>query len=157
MINRCTLETEGYQVTFNLESNSYSPEDIALEVEFRLNTQIKELSIKSIPSFIAINDLQRLGAYLEKHIAVLIQNPESESEVFLDYGLSFQLQAFSGDVESENEGSFSIQVMVNLGQYNELSSRTYVGGLSVATVESIQNFISSIHTVVAKLSRENTL
>ncbi|MDB9510159.1 hypothetical protein PN499_02910 [Kamptonema animale CS-326] len=152
MINRCVFETKGYSIIFELKSNNLELGVVDLLLEFQLNPHIKDFSIRSIPSYIDLKDLERLATYLETHIASLIQNPDSESEFFVDYGLGFQLQALEGDVDLKNDGEFSIIVLVDVGEYEKGSCHTYVGGLSVVTVEKTQKFISSIYAALTKFS-----
>lgn len=148
MINRCVLETKGYSIVFELKNYNLAVEMVDLVLEFQLNPHIKDFYLRSIPSYITFKDLQRLATYLETHIASLIQNPDSQSQFFVDYGLGFQLQALEGDVDLENDGEFSIIVLVDVGEYEKGSSHTYVGGLSVVTVEKTQFFISSIYAAL---------
>ena len=158
MVNHdCVIETEGYRAIFHLKSLHDSQKILDLVVEFVLNPKLKELSFKSVPAFIFVNDLKRLVSYFENHIESLKQNSSSESDVFLDYGLGFELRASQGDVfseiESEPEGSFGLLVMVNIGWIEEEISRTYVGGESIVTLENIRNFISSVNQVLTEVSK----
>lgn len=144
---KCLLETEGYQIVFNLKSLESTKEDLDLIVEFHLDC----FAVKSIPAFIAIKDLHRLVSYFEEHIASLQVDPDSESYTFSTYGLGFQVQALAGEVRSPDDGEFSMRFMVNVGQANVDASRTYVGGESVVTLANIQGFTSSLQGVLADL------
>ena len=146
---KCVLKTEGYQAIFEFDKKHQ--EVIGLVVEFKLNPQLQELSLKSVSSFITINDIQRLATYLENHIACLRENPDSISEIFMDYSLAFQMQAFEGNIDVDIEGDFSIQTLINLGMYDQESSRTYIGGISVITLENAEKFIFSIREFVINI------
>lgn len=147
---KCVLKTDGYQAIFEFDKQKHQ-EVIDLVVEFKLNPQLQELSLKSVSSFTTINDLQRLAAYLENHIARLRENSDSISEIFMDYSLAFQMQAFEGNIDVDIENDFGIQTLVNLGMYDQESSRTYVGGISVITLEDAEKFISSIREFVINI------
>ncbi|HAX86839.1 MAG TPA: hypothetical protein DCY91_11415 [Cyanobacteria bacterium UBA11370] len=158
MVNRdCVIETDGYSAVFHLKSLHDSQEILDLVVEFVLNPKLRELSFKSVPAFIFVKDLKRLVSYFENHIESLKQNSSSESIVFVDYGLGFELQASGGSVVSETgsetEGTFSLLVMVNIGQPETESTRTYVGGESMVTLENIQSFISSVNQVLTEVAK----
>lgn len=152
MLYQCLLETDGYQVLFDLKNLDASKEYFDLIVDFQLDSRILEFSIKSIPSFIAIKDLHRIITYFEEHIANLQKDPNSESYTFVTWELGFQLQAQSGDVDSPNEGEFGLLFMINVGRSHEQASRTYVGGESTVTVENARKFISSLQVVLDQLS-----
>ncbi|HBL14577.1 MAG TPA: hypothetical protein DD379_24950 [Cyanobacteria bacterium UBA11162] len=151
----CVIETEGYRAVFHLKSLHDSQEIIDLVVELVVNPKLRELSFKSVPAFIFVKDLKRLVSYFENHIESLKQNSSSESTVFIDYGLGFELQASGGSVVSETgsetEGTFTLLVMVNLGQPETESPQTYLGGESIVTLENIRNFISSVNQLLTEL------
>lgn len=152
MIGKCLLETEGYKIFFELKSLETSKQDVDLIVEFQLNPHLGGLVVKSIPSIFAIKDLERLINYFEEHIACLKVDPDSESSIFITYGLGFQVQALSGEVRSLNDGEFTMRFMVNVGQSDFADSRTYVGGESDVTLENIKSFTSSLQSVLRELS-----
>lgn len=151
MFTQCLLETYGYQVFFELKSLENNTNLVDLAIQFILNPRLRELSVKSEPSFIAIKDLRRLVSYLEQHIDSLKQNSNSISNTFLENGLGFQIQAFEGSVYSESEGDFTLQFMVNVGQPRKRCSRIYVGGESEITFENIKRFTSSINVALTEL------
>lgn len=152
MINdKYILETEGYQIIFELENSTYCEQSIDLVVKFVLNSQLEGLSVKSVPSCINTKDLKRLTVYLEQHIASLIESSGSVSPTFVEYGLSFQMQALMGDVETTDDGEFSLLVMVNVGKPEKGSHRVYVGGEAIVTVENVRKFVLSINTLLAEL------
>lgn len=107
--------------------------------------------MKSVPTFIAISDLQELVTYLERHITSLQLDPSSESDTFVPKELGFQVRALSGEVISPTEGEFSLLFMVNVGRSNEEVSSTYLGGESEVTIENIQSFKSSVQAVLVEL------
>lgn len=91
--------------------------------------------------------------YLETHIAYLKQDNNSKSSVFIDYGLGFQFQALEGEISSDNQGYFSIILMLNLGQIAKGYPRTYIGGESVVTIGNIHNFISYLNSILIDIKK----
>jgi hypothetical protein len=148
---KCLLETEGYRIVFELKTLETTKQDVDMVVEFQLNPCLSNMVVKSKPAFISIKDLQRLVTYFEEHIALLEEDPDSESYTFTTYGLGFQLQGLSGEMRSPNDGEFSIRVMLNVGESNLENSRTYVGGESVVTLENIHNFTLSLQALLIEL------
>lgn len=156
MIRKCLLETNGYQTIFNLKSvDKPQADSVELIVEFQLDPRLGELSAMSVPSFIHFKDLHRLVTYFEQHIASLRKDPNSEAHTFVTYGLSFQIQALSGDILCEDEGVFTLRFMVNIGEAYEKASSTYVGGESMMTLANIRSFISSLQLALSELSYSN--
>jgi len=152
MIKHYLLETDGYQVVFELKSMKEADEDVVdAIIEFRLDSRLGNLSIKSVPNFIYKKDLEDLIKYFENHIDSLQKDQFSTSEVFITYGLGFQIQAFAGEAISPEDGEFTISFVVNLGQADEDSSRTWIGGESVITFEKIRNFTKAIDEAISQL------
>lgn len=151
MIGTCLLETDGYRVLFQLKHLDTSKEYFDAVVEFMPDPHLAKISLKSVPTFIAISDLQELVTYLDRHIASLQQDPNSESDTFVPKELGFQVRALSGEVISPTEGEFSLLFMVNVGRSNEEVSSTYLGGESEVTIENIQSFKSSVQAVWVEL------
>jgi len=85
-------------------------------------------------------------AITAKEVAINKVDPNSFSPRELEEisQLHFQIQALSGIVLSENEGSFSLQFLINVGQADEKASRTYIGGESVVKFENVQKFTSCL-------------
>jgi hypothetical protein len=67
-----------------------------------------------------------LADYFDHHIKQLHRDSWSDSAVFVQYGLEFQVQALCGDVEPDVEGDFGLRVMLLAGQSLE-GRRTYIG------------------------------
>ncbi len=151
MNSKCLLETEGYQILFDLKTLDSTTKDVDAVVEFILDPRLAEISVKSVPTFVAIKDLQRLIKYFEEHIALLQQDSDSESYTFVTWGLGFQVQALSGEVRSPNDGEFTLRFTINVGYVNKEASRIYVGGESVVTLENIHRFTSSVYTTLTEL------
>ena len=156
MISKCLLQTDGYHVVFNLQHLDTTKNYIDTIIEFILDPVISEISLKSIPTLIALSDWQELIAYFEQHIICLQQNPSYQSDPFVPRELGFQIKALSGEIISLNEGEFSLLFMINAGRSHEDVSSTYIGGESAITLENLQNFLSSIRTTL-DLLKQNKL
>lgn len=152
MISKCLLETDGYRVIFELKSLDMTKEYVDTVIKFLPDPRLSNVSLKSIPTFIGIQDLHRLVTYFEKHIASLQTDPDSESYTFVTTELGFQIQSLSGEVRSPQDGEFTIRFMVNIGRIHEESSSTYVGGESMVNLKNIQSFISSIQAALVEFS-----
>ena len=136
MIPKCVLETEGSQIVFELRSLP-TKKELDLIVNFRLEPQMGAFCVRSIPTFIALSDLQRLITYFEEHATHLLNDPDTQSHTFVPMGLGFQLQALSGEIFSENqaalEGEFTLRLMVNVGRSHHEATSVYVGGEMLVT------------------------
>ena len=156
MISKCFLETDGYQIVFELNSIENSQELVDLVIELRLDPQLGEMLVQSIPCAIALQDLQALVNYFGQHIAALQADPNNESPVFLTHGLGFQIQALAGEFYTEAEGNFNIRVMVNVGKQTQGYASTYVGGESVVEFTKIYSFSSAIQGAMRELGWKNS-
>jgi hypothetical protein len=150
MTRQCHLDTEGFSLVVSLQAPIV--EDwVDGRIELRLHPELGNLVIQSAPTSFQERDLRGLIEYLEGHITQLQQEPETAASVFVPLELGFQLQALSGDVESDDEGEFTIQVLANVGQREECS-RTYVGAKGVVTVASVRAFLSALEQSLATLT-----
>ena len=148
MSHKALLETEGYLVMFEIKTIDTSEIDLDVVISFQLNSQISAISFCSDHNLIAKEDLQRLIVYFIQHIENLKQDPDTESFTFVPMDLAFQLQALSGEIRSQTDGEFGVRMMINVGRSCQEASSTYLGGESTVTLESIQNFITSIDTLM---------
>lgn len=153
MKRKCVLETSGYQLVFYLASLDNSPNHIGLLTEFVLNaSHDQSCKARSRAKPVYISQLQKLIPYLENHVAALVEKPGHESHTFVTYDLSFQIQALSGEVRSQNEGEFTIECLVNVGKPEGNPCSTYVGGEAVVTLKNLQEFTSDFQTVLNEFS-----
>jgi hypothetical protein len=153
MDKKCILETEGYRISFSLKAVQDSKEYVDMIVEFTLDQSLGGTIVKSVPTFIASDDLYRLVAYFEEHIAQLPQHPDREASTFVPMELGFQVQALAGEVYAENDGKFSVRFLLNVGKSKDEGERVYVGGEAVVTLKNIRKFITSLHEALADLPR----
>ena len=150
---KCILETSGYQVIFYLRSLDYSRESIGIVVMLAVNPDLGGVSVRSTATKIRIEDLQSLLLYLEQHINNMKEDPNKTSHTFLSYDTTFQVQALSGKIISEDEGSFTLRFMVNVGDRKDKeNTSTYVGAEAAVTFADIRSFTSSLQAVLNKLT-----
>lgn len=148
---KCILETSGYQVTFFLRSLDYSKRAVGIGVMLTINPDIGRVTVRSTATRMMIPTLQSLGSYLERHINNLKRNPNKTSDL-LNYHI-FQIQALSGNVTSEDEGSFTLRFIVNAGEQKDKgNTTTYVSAEAVVTFANIRSFTSSLQSVLNELS-----
>lgn len=117
---KCILETSGYQVIFYLRSLDYSRQSIGLVVMLTMNPDSGGVFVRSTATTIRIENLRNLIIYLEQHINKLKEDLNQTSHTFLTYDTTFQVQALSGNWISQDEGSFTLRFMVNVGQVASL-------------------------------------
>lgn len=152
MSHEITLTTEGYVVTFQLEPRKDLRSSLDGTVVFTLVPGLSKMEVQSQSMPISVDDLERLAEYLQQHIVNLQADSDSEGETFVPLDLQFQMRASVGEVRSPDDGEFTLQFLVNVGQPDEESSSVYVGGEAVVTLEQIKHFLLSLRhllTVVA--------
>lgn len=83
-------------------------------------------------------DVERLSLYFDKHIQALIDGSSSESYKFVPQELFFSLQALDGDIDSLDDGCFTIVFMLRVGEVG------YWGVESVVDLEDLTVFTNSL-------------
>jgi hypothetical protein len=118
---------EGNGLEWKIRFEQVSTEGYASgQMTLKMQTLQEEKFVDCAPFSGTYNDFVRLADYFEKHVKQLRQDPWSDSDVFVQYGLEFQVQALCGDVEPDVEGDFGLRVMLLAGQALE-GRRTYIG------------------------------
>lgn len=152
MSHDITLTTEGYVVTFHLEPRTDLRGSLDGTVVFALVPGLGTLEVQSQPMPISVDDLVRLTEYFEQHIANLRADADSEGETFVPMDLQFQMRASVGEVRSPDDGEFTLQFLVNVGQPDEESSSVYVGGEAVVTLEQIKRFLLPLRRLLTEVA-----
>ncbi|EAZ89524.1 hypothetical protein [Crocosphaera chwakensis] len=150
--NVVILETHGYELKFYFDfSENIENYLVKTEIQFLTKAEFLQRVFVKSPKFIMrLDDLNRLSQYLKDHIKILETNPDHESYTFVDYSLTYQIQALCGEVSSNiNASYFSICSMVNIGRTNPLNTSTYVGGESTINFNQVENFITSSETLLS--------
>jgi len=103
------------------------------------------------------NDLVALADHFDSHIKRLIQDPWSDSDVFVQYGLEFQVQALCGEVGPDMEGDFTLRVMLGVDKATD-GSTIYVGIEAVIDVAKCHAFVTKLrHFLKAWSSQQGVL
>lgn len=153
---KCILETSEDQVAFFLRNLDYFKNSIGIIVVLTKNHTLEENSVKTSASRMKIETLQTLVSYLEDHIGNLKENHNKVADTY--YYHIFQIQALSGNVISEDEGSFNLRFMVNVGNQKEKGDpSTYIGAEAAVTFANIRSFTSSLQAALNELSDCNSI
>ena len=149
MIHKCLLQTEGSQITFELEKAT--EQHFNLAIQFALDAHLGGYSLHSPPTFISTSDIQRLIAYFEQHIAYLRTNPDHESQPFVPMELGFQLQALAGELYPDDDGEFTLRFMINVGKSSTEETSVYVGSETVVMLTNLRHFIASLRDAKSRM------
>lgn len=141
MENTVILETEGYEVAFEVRGIRIPQSTLDVTVGFSLASNLGRVELKALPVPIFMRDLQRMTMYLEQHIANLQKDPWGDSDTFVTLDCQFKMRALAGEVRSLNDGEFGLQFLVNVGRPNDESSYVYCGSEAVVTLKNINRFI----------------
>lgn len=144
---KCILETSGYQVTLFIRNLDDYKRSVGIGVMLTVNPELGGFSIKSSVTKMTIMSLQTLIFHLEDHISDLKEDPRNTSDSL--YYHIFQIQALSGNVTSEDEGSFNLRFMINVK--DKANRSPYVGAQAEVSFASIRSFTSSLQAVLNEL------
>ena len=150
--NIVTLETNGYYLIFCFDSsNNQSKSFVSTEIKFSTKPELlQKVFVQSEKFGMRFIDIRDFLNYLKDHMKALKTNQDHESYTFLDYNLTYQIQALSGFASSNiNESYFSIRSMVNIGKINTSVDSNYIGGESTITFNQARKFISSLETIIS--------
>jgi hypothetical protein len=151
----CILKTDGYNAIFHLLGPTEYPGYVRLGIDLVIHPSLASLSLSSVASTIAIADLSRLADYFEEHIHKLVQDPNHDSDVFVEWELGFQARAFVGDVmiseDGTLDGGFTLYFAVNLGKADEDSTNTFVGAESLIEVPNVMAFVTGLREYVGSI------
>ncbi|MGH9426086.1 MAG: hypothetical protein ACRD2L_07270 [Terriglobia bacterium] len=147
MKNICVLEAYGFKAAFCFLQMDSSEQNVETTIDFSLDEGIDLLTVRSVPTWIALKDITRLAAYLNDHVSRLLKGTGSESFPFGTMELGFELQALEGEALSDSEGEFTLRLMINVGQVPHEGLRVYVGGQAVVSVENIRRFVASLDSL----------
>ena len=93
------------------------------------------------------DDLNRLIQYFNRHRQGLLDGSLSESPVFMPLEGDFQIKCSDGDVESADDGYFSICILFNAGKVNEDASNAYFGFETIVDVLDINRFCEDVKSL----------
>jgi hypothetical protein len=154
MTYQFTLQANGFHIVFNGEPVHLN-EALDTIIEIQLFPHLGGFTVRSVPMFLRINDLQRFLVYLEEHIEHLRNDSFYESYVFVPLELGFQVHALPGDVDEDTNGSFCLLFLVNIGLRgeDEDDTRVYIGGETNIDVSEVRAFIQTVRAVMEKLQQ----
>ncbi|WP_437632440.1 hypothetical protein [Sorangium sp. So ce854] len=81
---------------------------------------------------------------------MLMHKPSESSPVFVPLEMGFQIQALSGEVDSSEDGVFSMRLMVSAGK-SATGERVYMGCEGSIDVERVRLFTAGIEAALKEL------
>jgi hypothetical protein len=151
MLMSTTLNAYGYRAIFHIACAAHSAQQADVVVEVRLDNAGASI-MRSMLTSVATSDLQRLGAYFDEHISLLAKEPGHVSEVFVPLQLGFQIQALSGEIDSNDDGVFGLRVMVSAtDESTDFQFRCYAGCEGSVEVCSVRAFMADIEAAIHHL------
>jgi len=145
------LQTKGYQLLFYLRSLTKFPGQLGIILVLNIMNISGEISLKSPPKSIHINQLKNFLGYLENHIENL-NKVDYNSPCFLECQNVFRSQALAETTSFDGKECFTLRVMINLeaSEYIKSETTTYIGAEALASVEDIEAFTASMKASLAK-------
>ena len=152
MIQKLVLNTEGYQVTFELKMTPDRTGEFDTTLSFVLDPRLGTVAFTTFPARITLDTLQELVAYFEQHIAQIRILPFSKSKTFFPLNFLFKLQALEGEINTPDDGDFSLRFMMDMHQPGADPAAVYVGGEAAIFLEDVNSFLSSVRQLIAETS-----
>ena len=106
-----------------------------------------------VSSRLSQSDLVRLSCYFMDHAEGLANRSLCESPLFVSQELQFQIRALDGDVESMDDGYFTIEVMIKNGSRESSYKPTYFGYSSIIDVAHVKMFCSEIDRICSAVTK----
>ena len=137
-----TLKGSGFEWIITFEQAN--PEGFTYgQMTLKMRTIHEERSLGCVPFSSSYNDLVALADYFDHHVKRLISHPWSDSDVFVQYGLEFQVQALCGEMDANMEGDFGVRVMLLAGQTPD-DSRIHVGIEASVDISQCYAFVTQL-------------
>jgi hypothetical protein len=149
MSSECSIIAKGFRADFVFESLSING---SADLEIGISLTDSHRLATSARALIFDSDILRLADYFEAHINLLSGNPDTQSHIFTPLELSFQLQAMEGEVREDDDGEFSLRIMVNTTDPGGESDRVYVGCEGVIDVAHARHFAAKLRDIVRRLA-----
>ena len=136
------LEGSGFEWIIKFEQ--INPEGFTDgQMMLKMWTIHEERVLGCVPFASSYSDLVELADYFDHHVKQLIEDPWSDSDVFVRYGLEYQIQALCGEVDANIEGDFTLRVMLLAGQTPD-EDRIHVGVESSIDVAKCYAFVTKL-------------
>jgi hypothetical protein len=121
-----------------------NPEGFAYgQMTLKMQTIHEEKTLGCVWFSSSYSDLTELADYFEHHVKRLISDPWYDSDVFVQYGLEFEVQALCGEVDANREGDFGVRIMLLAGQTPD-ESRVHVGVEASVDVAQCDAFVAKL-------------
>lgn len=101
------------------------------------------------PTMISAADLQRMVKYLRDHIGANSPHDIAQSPTFVTYELDFQLAAQVGDLESWDDGYFTVHWNFYCGPEDRSSGAIYVGFETSVQVAEVLRWCRALELLAA--------
>jgi hypothetical protein len=154
MIQKLVLDTQGYQVTFEILAIPDCTDAFNTIIHFLLDPRLEAVAFQSVRAPLTIETLQRLTTYIEQHLVKTQDEPFAESYPFVPMNLLFEVQALAGEWNAPDDMEFSLRFMVNMEQEHVDLNSIYVGGNAVITLQNINSFLASVKQLIAETPQE---
>jgi hypothetical protein len=150
MIQKLVLDTQGYQVTFEILTIPDCTDAFDTIIHFFLDLRLEAVAFKSVRARLTLDTLREMVIYFDQHVIQLQADPFSESDTFVPMNLLFKLQALAGEIDVPDDGEFSLRFMINMEQDDVDLTSIYVGGEAVITLQNVDSFLSSVKQLIAE-------
>jgi len=92
------------------------------------------------------NDIERLIAYFDCHINLLMVGEWCESTSYVPLESDLQIKALDGDVIDCSDGEFSINILFNCGKGAKGTTNTYFGFETVVEISDLSKFCHGLES-----------
>lgn len=158
MSNGIMLKAAGYRIDFDFQPHPNIEEGLQGKLRLVTTCDFEPREMETEEFLLLIDDLLRLGTYLEDHITKLYvrQNDQeySEAHLFLDDSLAYEIRALNGWVGSDLQGGFSIEVMVKVGFDLSMKKAVYAGIKTEMDVAEVTRFVRHIREMFSRYHRK---
>jgi hypothetical protein len=155
-VSQAILSVEGFDVVFSLNRFKDSLSIMDVEIEIRPESDLAMNAFRSISSFVAIKDLYRFLGYFEEILKHSNSGRRQKLPVYVPLELGFQVQVLEGEMETEEEGYFTIRVMVNLGRNAKHGTHVYAGCEGLVDAARIREFNIALRAVLEAFKNNDT-
>jgi hypothetical protein len=151
MIMQLQLATAGFLVSFKLTPLPATREYVDVIMWLVFDPSSNLLPIQSVPRVMSRFDFEQLGMYFEQHVHAIQRDPQQESAPFTPTQLGFQVRAASGEIRSAADGSFTAQVLLNVGRAGQDETTVYAGGETVVYLDDLNRFLATMRIMLRQM------
>ena len=148
------LECSGFEWNIIIDKIELATQQI--QGRMNLDLPVNKLRIPSLSSTISFNclknDFLRLADYIDNHIEKIKSDFFHDSDVFVTYGLDFQLQALCGEIDEDSSGEFTLRIMLLIGN-SPNNSRVYAGAEGIVDIKQCYKFTNQIRDCLHEIPR----